>query len=68
MLTALRILRMSEPSTEPSIPDHKFVIGRGGFRIDASRNMWKGSGLKIDSISTDVVWACGGMLPCRSIM
>lgn len=56
---SLRILRLTDPGVESSNAEHKFVIGRGGYRIDASRNLWKGSGLKIDSTSTDVVWACG---------
>lgn len=52
---ALRILRISE-SPLPQNADHKFVVGRGGHRIDASRNMWTGSGLKVDSAITDVAW------------
>jgi hypothetical protein len=31
-----------------------------GVKIEASRNFWEGSGLKIDSSSTDVVWGHGG--------
>ncbi|KAJ3553895.1 hypothetical protein NM688_g3378 [Phlebia brevispora] len=54
---SLRILRMSEPGTTSS--EHKSVVGRGGYRIDASRNLWAGSGLKMDSSSTDVVWGHG---------
>ena len=42
------------PTTE-----HKFAVGPGGYRVDASRNMWDGSGLKMDSASTDVSWAKG---------
>lgn len=57
---ALRILRMSNPGVDVSNSDHKSIVGRGGYRIDASRNMWKGSGLKSDSTTTDVVWTCGG--------
>jgi WD repeat-containing protein 24 len=57
-LPALRILRMLEPSSE-SGKDHRFVIGRGGHRIEASRNFWDGSGLKVDSTPTDVVWCPG---------
>ena len=30
-----------------------------GPRIEGSRNFWEGSGLKIDSSSTDVVWGHG---------
>ncbi|KAA1475838.1 hypothetical protein DENSPDRAFT_449486 [Dentipellis sp. KUC8613] len=52
---SLRILRMSD--TPSSIaPDHKSAVGRGGHRIDCSRNFWVGSGLKIDCVSTDVAW------------
>ncbi|KAI0686851.1 hypothetical protein BC835DRAFT_1287288 [Cytidiella melzeri] len=55
---SLRILRMSEPGV-PHSADHKSSVGRDGYRIDASRNLWTGSGLKIDSASTDVVWGHG---------
>lgn len=57
---ALRILRMSE-SSQGSTPEHKSSVGRGNHRIDASRNLWDGSGLKIDSASTDVAWGHGRM-------
>lgn len=30
-----------------------------GPKVEASRNFWEGSGLKIDSSSTDVVWGHG---------
>ncbi|KAH9910400.1 uncharacterized protein BXZ73DRAFT_93801 [Epithele typhae] len=57
---SLRILRMSETGlSSPSGTEHKSVTGRGGHRIDASRNYWEGSGLKVDSSSTDVVWCHG---------
>ena len=56
--TALRILRLSELSQVQN-PEHKFAVGVGGHRIDASRNFWEGSGLKIDSASTDVAWGHG---------
>ncbi|KAI0093423.1 hypothetical protein BDY19DRAFT_923627 [Irpex rosettiformis] len=55
---SLRILRISEPGM-PHSADHKSSVGRDGYRIDASRNLWTGSGLKIDSASTDVVWGHG---------
>ncbi|KIP08502.1 hypothetical protein PHLGIDRAFT_34968, partial [Phlebiopsis gigantea 11061_1 CR5-6] len=55
---SLRILRVCDPNT-PSNAEHKHTFGHGGYRIDASRNLWSGSGLKIDSVSTDVVWAHG---------
>jgi len=48
---ALRILKISTPSHESSVGD----------RIDASHNLWDGSGLKIDSANTDVAWGCGSM-------
>jgi len=56
---SLRILRISEPSQNGLVADHKFSVGRGGHRIDASRNLWDGSGLKMDSASTDVAWGYG---------
>ncbi|KAJ6623550.1 hypothetical protein B0H10DRAFT_2010419 [Mycena sp. CBHHK59/15] len=55
----LRILRVSDPGDKPHNPDHKSNIGAGGYRLDASRNMWEGSGLKIDSANTDVAWCHG---------
>ncbi|KAL4080472.1 hypothetical protein J3A83DRAFT_4199450 [Scleroderma citrinum] len=55
---SLRILRLSELE-ESQTSDHKSAVGRGGHRIEASRNMWEGSGLKIDSASTDVAWCHG---------
>jgi hypothetical protein len=53
--SALRILRISD-ATDKAPLDHKFVVGRGGYRIEASRNMFSGSGLKYDNILTDVLW------------
>ncbi|EGN95979.1 hypothetical protein SERLA73DRAFT_93871 [Serpula lacrymans var. lacrymans S7.3] len=55
---SLRILTMSGPS-QVSNADHKSSIGRGGHRIDSTRNLWDGSGLKMDSASTDVAWGYG---------
>ncbi|KAG1785218.1 uncharacterized protein HD556DRAFT_1423791 [Suillus plorans] len=55
---SLRILRLSDPEDIIN-NDHKASIGRGGHRIEASRNIWDGSGLKIDSASTDVAWCHG---------
>ncbi|KAF8885529.1 hypothetical protein BD779DRAFT_1533641 [Infundibulicybe gibba] len=55
---SLRILRLSEPSPSQT-QEHKSFVGPGGHRIDASRNFWDGSGLKIDSASTDVAWCHG---------
>ncbi|KAI0644296.1 hypothetical protein C8Q79DRAFT_139375 [Trametes meyenii] len=58
---SLRILHMSEESLSvPSTPtEYKSVTGRGGHRIEASRNFWDNTGLKVDSSSTDVVWCHG---------
>lgn len=58
---ALRILRISSSSNSQR-NDHKSVVGEGGYRIDSSRNLWDGSGLKIDCASTDVAWGFGGEL------
>ncbi|EEB95043.1 hypothetical protein MPER_06049, partial [Moniliophthora perniciosa FA553] len=38
---------------------HKSTVGRGGHRIEASKNYWEGSGLKTDSAFTDVAWCHG---------
>lgn len=57
-LIALRILRMSEASNSMTA-EHKFSIGRGGHRIDASRNLWTSNLLKVDSVNTDVAWGHG---------
>ncbi|KAH9941480.1 hypothetical protein B0H21DRAFT_546035 [Amylocystis lapponica] len=56
---SLRILRMVEPTTTGFTTEHKVGVGRGGHIIEASRNLWEGSGLKIDSASTDVIWGHG---------
>jgi hypothetical protein len=60
LFPALRVLRFYDPSQSTAL-EHKSSVGRGGHRIDASRNFWDGSGLKIDSASTDVAWGRGGM-------
>ena len=60
-LEALRILKVITPEEDE--------IGRAGplgLRVEASRNFWEGSGLKIDSSSTDVVWGHGGGLSGQS--
>ncbi|KDQ51501.1 hypothetical protein JAAARDRAFT_210996 [Jaapia argillacea MUCL 33604] len=61
---SLRILRPTDPPSSPTEPqkptsDHKSAVGRGGAKIEASRNMWTGSGLKVDSACTDVAWGRG---------
>ncbi|KAF9443030.1 hypothetical protein P691DRAFT_844497 [Macrolepiota fuliginosa MF-IS2] len=43
---SLRILRVTDTTRTP-------------FKIESSRNLWEGSGLKIDCASTDVAWAYG---------
>lgn len=53
---------MAEPSATVPPSEHKVGVGRGGHSIEASRNFWEGSGLKIDSASTDVVWGHGSKL------
>ncbi|KAJ4476615.1 hypothetical protein J3R30DRAFT_310066 [Lentinula aciculospora] len=57
---SLKILRMVDPLQTNDLEDtmqyKTSAIGRGGFRIEASRNLWDGSGLKIDSSSTCVAW------------
>lgn len=42
-----------------STTEQKSAVGRGGHRIDLSKNLWDGSGLKIESASTDVAWCSG---------
>lgn len=55
---ALRILRILDSSQSTSIdPKHP---NRPAFKIESTRNLWEGSGLKIDCASTDVAWAYGG--------
>jgi hypothetical protein len=41
-------------------PSQKSTTSRAGYRLDASRNLWDGSGLKVDSALTDVGWGVGG--------
>ncbi|KAJ7046897.1 hypothetical protein C8F04DRAFT_938106 [Mycena alexandri] len=55
----LRIIRVSDPDDKHPSTDHKSNVGAGGYRLDASRNMWEGSGLKTDSANTDVAWCHG---------
>ncbi|CAL1708081.1 unnamed protein product [Somion occarium] len=57
---SLRILRVTEPdATASTSAEHRTAVGRGGYRIEASRNLWGGSGFKIDSAFTDVAWGHG---------
>ncbi|KAJ3718424.1 hypothetical protein C8R42DRAFT_144193 [Lentinula raphanica] len=57
---SLKILRILDSSqineVEDSIQYKTSAVGRGGFRVEASRNFWDGTGLKIDSSSTCVAW------------
>jgi WD repeat-containing protein 24 len=59
-LIALRLLRLSEPSHTGKPDGSKTAVGRGGHRLEASRNYWDGSDLKVDSVSTDIAWGRGG--------
>lgn len=52
-------MRVSDPEDKQYNAEHKSNVGAGGYRLDASRNMWEGSGLKIDSANTDVAWCHG---------
>ncbi|KAH8825127.1 hypothetical protein DL96DRAFT_1670347 [Flagelloscypha sp. PMI_526] len=56
---SLRIIRVSEPG-QLDQDHHKSSTGPGGHHIEASRNFWEGSGLKVDSASTDVAWGHSG--------
>jgi hypothetical protein len=62
-LSALRILRVLQPSQSSTESAYKTAVGRGGFRIESSRNLWEGSGLKIDSANTDVAWGHASARP-----
>ncbi|KAJ3993255.1 hypothetical protein F5050DRAFT_1578031 [Lentinula boryana] len=57
---SLKILRIVDPSQtndlEDTIQYKTSAFGGGSSRIEASRNFWDGSGLKIDSSSTCVAW------------
>ncbi|KAJ7285734.1 hypothetical protein C8J57DRAFT_1446565 [Mycena rebaudengoi] len=55
----LRIMRVSNPDDTSHNAEHRSITGAGGYRLDASRNMWEGSGLKTDSANTDVAWCHG---------
>lgn len=52
-------MRFSEPS-QTQQHDHRYAVGRGGHRIDSSKNLWDTSRVKIDGACTDVAWAHGG--------
>ncbi|KAF6744343.1 hypothetical protein DFP72DRAFT_929836 [Ephemerocybe angulata] len=55
---SLRIVRVSNPGPG-QVSDHKSAIGPGGHKLEASRNFWDNSGLKVDSTSTDIAWGYG---------
>lgn len=61
---AIRILTISDGAEKPA-SEHKYSIGYGGFRIDASRNYWAANGTKVDSALTDVVWCAKGAKAAR---
>jgi hypothetical protein len=52
-------MRVSNPDDTSHNAEHRSITGAGGYRLDASRNMWEGSGLKTDSANTDVAWCHG---------
>ncbi|VDB85195.1 unnamed protein product [Peniophora sp. CBMAI 1063] len=56
--SSLRILRVSD-TPHSLTPDHRSAVGRGGHRIDASRNYWAAAGFKVESVTTDAVWGRG---------
>jgi len=58
---SLRILRISGPEIgdNAGTTEHRLAVGKGGHYIEASRNLWAGSGLHIDSAITDVAWGHG---------
>jgi hypothetical protein len=53
-LEALRILKVTVPEEGETRKGALLAP-----KIEASRNFWEGSGLKIDSSATDVVWGHG---------
>jgi hypothetical protein len=48
---ALQIVRVSDPSSvlDSFLAAHKLTTWWYGYRLDESRNLWDGSGLKVDS-------------------
>ncbi|KAG7089936.1 hypothetical protein E1B28_011566 [Marasmius oreades] len=57
---SLRIIRIFDsPQQEDSSAAIYRVTGRGGYRVEASKNLWEGSGLKVDSAFTDTAWCHG---------
>ncbi|THV00375.1 hypothetical protein K435DRAFT_854840 [Dendrothele bispora CBS 962.96] len=61
-IESLRIVRIYDTANSPDTQNgfrHKYAQGSGGHCIDASRNFWENSGLKLDSTSTDVAWCHG---------
>ncbi|KAK2464502.1 hypothetical protein APHAL10511_003481 [Amanita phalloides] len=55
---SLRILRISDSSL-PASPEFRSSLGKGGHRIEATRNLWEGNGLKIESAATGIAWGRG---------
>ncbi|KAF9266459.1 hypothetical protein L218DRAFT_69517 [Marasmius fiardii PR-910] len=58
---SLRIVRLFDSPQQDSNSTTVVykVVGRGGHRIEASKNLWEGSGLKVDSAFTDTAWCYG---------
>ncbi|KIL58397.1 hypothetical protein M378DRAFT_112090 [Amanita muscaria Koide BX008] len=55
---SLRILRISDGSS-PTNAESRSVVGRGGWRVEATRNLWEGCGLKNESGTTGIAWGRG---------
>ncbi|KIY64047.1 hypothetical protein CYLTODRAFT_359035 [Cylindrobasidium torrendii FP15055 ss-10] len=63
---SLRVIRVLDPGVARN-PEYKSALGAGGYRAEMSRNFWDGSGLKIDSASTDVAWGSSRQSHCTII-
>ena len=57
-ILALRILRISDGSLSGG-SESRSNSGRAGHRVDATRNLWEGCGLKIESATTGIAWGRG---------
>ncbi|KAF8553639.1 hypothetical protein OG21DRAFT_1485291 [Imleria badia] len=60
---SLRVLRLSDPH-DTTTTEQKSAVGLGGHRVELSKNLWDGSGLKIERTSTDVAWCSGSGSIC----
>ncbi|KIK71396.1 hypothetical protein GYMLUDRAFT_66603 [Collybiopsis luxurians FD-317 M1] len=58
---SLKIIRVVDPLESSSLEEDSIqykssTVGKGGSRIEASRNLWEVSGLKIESTPTSAAW------------